>query len=598
MTIAIALGMVVLAVVLLASDRIPIEISSLTIVVALVLTGLVTADEALAGFSNDSAIFIFALLTLTQGLEATGVMQIAGRRLLYFARFGTPVFVFVLLVVVCGFSSVASNTAVTAAFLPVVMSEAIQARVRPERVLMPVAFASMLGGTIFLFGTSTNLVTSAAMQRAGLAPIGFAELTPVGLPLAAIGVVVTLSLVKWLLPRRSSPREAAFSGQRAYVTEAVLAQGSRLEGKDLKQLTEARGIPVRGIVREGKLRPPDPGETLHSADHIIISGTREDILRVMDLRSVALRADLAFPESDRTPHRLMEVSIPPTSRVEGRSLADVRFPARYGVAVLAIHRHPSIHEVNPHLDLMTLVYEKPIETVPLAVGDLLLVSGPEERLQQLAQDEDFTALGDVGYERPRYRRAALAIAIFAGVVVVAGFRLISPAIAGLTGLLAMVATGCVDARTAFRVDWRVPIMIGSLLTLGLGMEKSGAGAFLAQGIAPLASSVGAGGVLAALMLGTIVLSVPMSNQAAALVMLPIGLHAAAELGVNSRTFAIGVCLAASCSFLTPLEPSAALVFGPGRYRFTDFLRVGAPLSLLMLVLLTLLVPLFWPFERV
>ncbi len=161
----------------------------------------------------------------------------------------------------------------------------------------------------------------------------------------------------------------------------------------------------------------------------------------------------------------------------------------------------------------------------------------------------------------------------------------------------MVATGCVDAGKAFRVDWRVPIMIGSLLTLGLAMEKSGAGAFLAQGISPLASVVGPRGVLVALMVGTIVLSVPMSNQAAALVMLPVGLHAASQLGVEPRTFAIGVCFAASCSFLTPLEPSAALVYGPGRYRFTDFLRVGAPLSLLMLVLLTFLVPLFWPLEQ-
>ncbi len=431
MSIAIALGMVVLAVALLSSDRIPIEISSLTIVVCLVLTGLVTADEALAGFSNESAIFIFALLALTQGLEATGVMQIAGRRLLYFARFGTPAFVLILLVAVCGFSSVASNTAVTAAFLPVAMSEAIQARVRPERLLMPVAFASMLGGTIFLFGTSTNLVTSAAMQRAGMAPIGFAELTPVGLPLAVIGVVVTLFLVKWLLPRRSSPREPASTGQRAYVTEAVLAKDSRLEGKELRELTEARGIPVRGIVRERKLLPPDPDETLRSEDQILISGTREDILRVKDLRSVALRSDLVFPESDRTPHRLMEVSVPPTSRLEGRSLREVRFPERFGVAVLAIHRHPSIEAVNPHLDLMNLVYERPIETVPLAVGDLMLISGPEERLHELAREEDFTVLGGVGYQRPRYRRAALAIAIFAAVVVVAGTRILSPAVRAL-----------------------------------------------------------------------------------------------------------------------------------------------------------------------
>jgi di/tricarboxylate transporter len=159
----------------------------------------------------------------------------------------------------------------------------------------------------------------------------------------------------------------------------------------------------------------------------------------------------------------------------------------------------------------------------------------------------------------------------------------------------MVFSGCVDARSAFRVDWRVPVMVGSLLTLGLAMEKSGAATLLAAGIAPLAATIGPTGILVAVMLATVVLSIPMSNQAAALVMVPVGVHTAADLGVDPRTFAIGICLAASCSLLTPLEPSAALVYGPGRYRFLDFVRVGGPITVLMLALLTLLVPLFWPF---
>ena len=214
MVVTLALGVVVVAIVLLSIDRIPTEVSSLAIVVLLVLSGLLTPQEALSGFSSETAIFIFALLALTQGLSTTGVMQLVGRRLLFLARFSSQAFVVMLLVAVCAFSSVASNTAVTAAFLPVATASAERTKVSSRRLLMPMAFASMLGGTIFLFGTSTNLVVSAAMEQWGLERLGFTELTPVGLPLAIIGVGVTLVLMRWLRPP-TGPRAARVRGAPA-----------------------------------------------------------------------------------------------------------------------------------------------------------------------------------------------------------------------------------------------------------------------------------------------------------------------------------------------------------------------------------------------
>jgi di/tricarboxylate transporter len=595
MITTVALGVVVIAIILLSIDRIPIEVSSLAILVLLVLSGLVTPQEALSGFSSETAIFIFTLLALTQGLSATGVMQLVGRRLLSLARFRPQTFIVMMLVAVCAFSSVASNTAVTAAFLPVATAASAQARVSSRRLLMPLAFSSMLGGTIFLFGTSTNLVVSAAMEQWGLERIGFAELSPAGLPLAVAGIIATLILVRRFLPERHEESEAGALTQREYVTEAVLTPGSRLVGKELRYLTEGLGIPVRGIVRDGAMLPPGPREVLRADEHLIISGSVEDILRVKDLRSIGLRADLRIPEGHRQGYTLVEVSVPPTSALAGRSLRDVRFADRYGLVALAIHRHPTLQSVHHHLSLMgSLAGGEALKSISLSVGDMLLLGGPERRVRELARDEELTVLGSVEYQRPRYRRAALAVCIFASTVVIAGLRITSPAIAGLAGMLAMVATGCVDSRTAFRVDWRVVIMIGSLLTLGMAMEKSGAGEFLAQGINPLVDVVGPRGVLCVLMVATILLSVPMSNQAAALLMLPVGIHSAMDMGLNPRAFAMGICLAASCSFLTPLEPSAALVYGPGRYRFRDFLRVGTPLTVLMLVLLTVAVPLVWP----
>ncbi|MBZ4415826.1 SLC13 family permease [Myxococcus sp. RHSTA-1-4] len=595
MMTTVALGVVVIAIVLLSIERIPIEVSSLAIVVLLVLSGLVTPPEALSGFSSEPAIFIFTLLALTQGLGATGVMQLVGRRLLSLSRFNPRAFRVMLLVAVGVFSSVASNTAVTAAFLPVATAASSQARVSSRGLLMPMAFSSMLGGTIFLFGTSTNLVVSAAMEQRGLERIGFAELAPVGLLLAVAGITATLVLVRRLLPERGVETASRASPRREYVTEAVLTPGSRLVGRELRYLTEGLGIPVRGVVRDGSLRLPEPRDVLGPREHLLIAGGLDDILRVKDLRSIGLRADLRIPERHRQAYTLIEVSVPPTSALAGRSLRDIRFAERYGLVVLAIHRHPSLLGGH-HLGLMgKLSGGEVLKNIPLSVGDMLLLGGPERRARELARDEELTVLGGIEYQRPRYRRAVLAVCIFACTVVVAGLRITSPAIAGLAGMLAMVATGCVDARTAFRVDWRVVIMIGALLALGAAVEKSGVGELLARGVIPLMGAVGPRGVLCVLMSATVLLSVPMSNQAAALIMLPVGIHAAVDLGLDPRTFAMGICLAASCSFLTPLEPSAALVYGPGRYRFRDFLRVGTPLTVLMLALLTLAVPLAWPF---
>lgn len=355
---------------------------------------------------------------------------------------------------------------------------------------------------------------------------------------------------------------------------------------------------MRGVVREGVMRPPDPRELLEAREHLIIAGSLDDILRVKDLRSIGLSADLRIPEDPRQSHTLTEVSVPPTSALAGRSLRDIRFAERYGLVAMAIHRHPTLQGSHHHLNLMgSLAGGDALKNISLSVGDLLLVGGPERRVRELARDEELTVLGSVEYQRPRYRRALLAVLIFVGTVIVAGLRITSPAIAGLAGLVAMVATGCVDTRTAFRVDWRVVILIGALLALGQAVEKSGAGEVLARAVLPLAGVIGPRGVLCVIMIVTVLLSIPMSNQAAALIMLPVGIHAAMDMGLDPRAFAVGICLAASCSFLTPLEPSAALVYGPGRYRFVDFLRVGTPLTVLMLVLLTFAVPLVWPFTR-
>ncbi|AKF79920.1 Di-and tricarboxylate transporter [Myxococcus fulvus] len=597
MTIAIVLAVVLIALVLFTIDSIPIEVSSLVVVCLLALTGVLTPRQAFEGFSNDTVIFIFTLLAMTQGLASTGVVQLVGQRLAFFARFGHQTFVMAMMVVVAAFSSVISNTVTTAAFLPVAIGAANRAKVPKSKVLLPLAYASMLGGMVFLYGTSTNLVMSAALERMGMRPIGVAELAPVGLPLAVIGILVVVVLGPLLLPSRVGKGSSEEWTLRDYLTEAVLPAGSRYLGKPLAEITEGLGLRVIGLLRDGKATSASPSQVLFGDERLLVEGSREDILRVKDLRGIEIRPDLRHADEAQLDEdtALVEAAVPPGSPLVGRSLKEAFFVERYGLVALALHRHPSLQRVTKLQLLGRIFGERRMSLLPLAVGDVLLLRGPKQKASELSDGASLTVLSGHEYQPPRYGKALLAVVLFLCALAAGSLDILPLSVAGLTGMLAMIATGCVDARKAFRVDWRVVLLIGSMMALGLAMEVSGAGKFLGQRVAELGDFGGPRTVLVALMLLTIVLSAPMSNQAAALVVLPVAVNAATQLGVDVRPFAIGVTLAASCSFITPLEPSCVLVYGPGHYRFTDFFRLGTPLTLLLVVVLTLAVPWVWPF---
>ncbi|MBU8900518.1 SLC13 family permease [Corallococcus sp. M34] len=598
MNIAIVLGLVLVALVLFSFDAVPIEFSALCVVCLLALTGVLTPAQAFEGFSNDTVIFIFTLLAMTQGLASTGVVQLIGQRLAFFARFGQRGFVLAMMVTVAAFSSVISNTVTTAAFLPVAIGAANRARVPTSKVLLPLAYASMLGGTLLLYGTSTNLVVSAALKRLGMRPMGVTELTPVGLPVVLVGLAVVVLLGPRLLPSREGKGTEGAWTLRDYLTEAILPPGSRYLGRELAELTEGLGLRVVGVLREGRTLAAAPSLRLRGDERLLIEGQREDILRVKDLRGIELRPDVRLAEGELgAPDALLvEASVPVGSPLVGRGLKEVAFVERYGLVALALHRRPAIQRATK-LQLLGRVFgERSMSMLPLSVGDVLLLRGPRERVEALASGTQLVVLGGHEYQPPRYGKAALAVALFLGALAAGSSGVLPLSVAGLTGMLAMIATRCVDARQAFRVDWRVVLLIGCMMALGVAMEVSGAGHFLGGLVARFGASGGPRGVLVLLMVLTLGLSAPMSNQAAALVVLPVAVDVARRLGVDARPFAMGVALAASCSFITPLEPSCVLVYGPGHYRFSDFFRLGTPLTLVLLVLLAVAVPWMWPFN--
>jgi di/tricarboxylate transporter len=449
----------------------------------------------------------------------------------------------------------------------------------------------MLGGMSFLYGTSTNLVVSARLDDLGHNPIGLVELTPVGLPAALLGITLVLLLAPVVLPIRKGLGEED-GRARDFITEAYVTRRSRLPGKQLSWLERWLGLSVVAVIRESRRLEPKPELVLEPEDRLVLTGRRRDILRIRHLRGLVLRHDLELRTARRERESVLaEAVVTPDSVLVGSTARDARLEERHGVSLLALHRHPSIQARSESLTPRSL------RGVKLYPGDGLLLVGPHERLRMLASDPSFLMLLNIEeLATPRHSKAFLAIALFVTALVVGSMGLVPLSVAGVAGVLLMLLTGCLDPKHAFRIDWRVVLLIGAMMALGVAMEKSGAGQLLGSLAAGVADVGGPRLVLLSLMLLTVVLSIPMSNQAAALVVLPIGLSAAASLGVNPRTFAMGIALAASCSFVTPLEPSCMLVFGPGRYRFSDFFRLGGPLTVLMLAVLLVLVPWAWPME--
>ncbi len=585
---ALLLLILAIALALFSIEWITADVVALGTLLALILTGLVPAQRAFAGFGSDTVIIILGLLILTTALQRTGVVELAGRAVL--RRAGTdPLRLFaVITVAAAALSAFMSNTAATAFFLPLTVGVAARAKMSPSRLLLPLAFASILSSSVTLVSTSTNILVSGLMTQSGLAPIGMFELAPVGIPIAVVGLTYMLVIGRRLLPHRDAPAALADAfGLRPYLTEVLIRADSPLVGKTLAESGLGRDLDltVLQVVRE-KSRHLAPRATmkLEPADVLLVEGERREILKIKDAAGLDIKPDveLADPQIQNSEVRLVEAILLPASPLLGRTLKGVRFRERYGLQVLGINRHGE-------------TIRRRLSQVRLRMGDLLLIQGAAASLEALRADRTVRILGAVEEQRPNLSRARAAVLIFVGVLVAAGAGLLPLAVAVLLGVVLAFVARCVPPEEAYReVDWKVLILIGSMLALGGAMEQTGTAKFLAGWIAQRFGQLGPLGMLSGFFGLTVVLTQPMSNQAAAAVVLPVALQTAVHLGWNPRTFAMMIAIAASTSYLTPLEPACLMVYGAGHYRFADFLRVGALLTVLVYIIAILLVPRVWP----
>jgi len=774
--IIIVLTILSVAIVLFITEWVRMDVVALLVLWSLATFGLVSPAEALSGFSNPAVVTVWAILILSGGLARTGVASLIGRRLLRLAGESHSRLLVIIMLTVGILSGFMNTIGVVSLFLPVVLDIARRTKQPPSKLLMPLAFAALLGGLNTLIGTPPNILISEALKEAGLRPFQMFDFVPVGISILLAGTLYMILIGRRLLPSRDPAREmsggkdlkslyalqdrlvllhlpegsllhgkslaesrlgsvlglnvvavirsggtqlspgpsftlqagdrlvvggrleqfdelhgrnhlvfekegftvehlasgdvellearlvsdASFIGKtlrqvgfrhafqvvvlairRGDVIfrtnletipllpdDVLLVQGARenlenlqnepgltlsvpasladykleerfmvvhvpqdssLAGKSLidSRLGDSFGLGVMGIIRAGETRLiPPPDEILEAGDTLLVKGRRSDLQLIEGLQSLEVETqslpDLGELESEEI--GLVETVLSPHSTLAGKTLRELNFRFKYGLSVLAIWREGR-------------AYRSKLRDMPLRFGDALLMYGPRERLRMLGSEPDFLVLTEEAQEAPRQEKIPVALLVMAIVLLPAIFGWLPIAITAITGVTLMILTGCLTMEEAYRyINWKAIFLIAGMLPLGTAMEQTGAAQFLANGMIGLIGGFGPLAVMAGFFLLAALASQFMPNPAVAVLLAPIALRTASDLGISPYTLMMTVAVSASAAFLSPVGHAAnVLVMGPGGYRFSDYLKVGLPLTIVTMVVVVLLMPVFWPF---
>ena len=587
--IIIVFALVVVAVALFISERLPIGLVAVTVMVALMLTGVLTPEEGFSGFSSRATVTIAAMFMLSEGVRRTGVLDRAGALVTTAGRDRPARALLAIMLVVGAISAFINNTAAIAIFIPVILAASERLGVSASRLLMPASFASMLGGSCTLIGTSTNILVSNIAADHGLRPLGMFELAPVGLVFAGLGVLYLMTAGRRLVPaRRSSERLGGGFELNEYFTDVVVLEDSDLVGRTVAGDPDLAGgaLEVVDVLRDGSEQPGRVDRIeLAAGDVLRIHGPARRISDLVEQRRVELRgvADWRGSGLQEGGHALVEAVVAPDSPLARRRIRDADFGERLGAVPLAVQHRGSLQRQD-------------LGDVRLQPGDCVLLAVDADRVGELPANHAVVLVNRVPTTTHRRRKAPVALAVLAGVVAATALDLAPVAVNALAGVVMMVLTGCLDLEEGVAaVNWEVIFLLAGMIPLGLAMEKTGAAALLAEGVVDGLGAWGPQAVLSGLFLLTILLTSVLNNQAAAVLLSPMVIELAGGLGADPRPFLIAVTYGASLSFITPVGyQTNTMIYGPGQYRFSDFLRVGAGLNLLLWLAGTLLIPVFWP----
>ena len=589
MTVLLLVALLVFMVVASAFEWMAVEVVALTILAALLMTGLVTVAEATAGFSDAAVVTVLLMLMLSDAVADSGVVAQVGHGIARLAR-GSYVRSVALTLAIAGVLSMfVNNTAAIALFIPVAVQIAKQHRRSPSKLLLPLNYVAIVGGTCTLIGTSTNILVSSLAEARGEPAFTMFEFFPLGIIFFLTGLAYSAALVRWLPDRGDASNLTAKYQLTTYLTEVRVPTGARLIGRTVvdERISDRYRLNVLEILRGRRRIAFDLRSTPIEADDVlIVRGTMEDIVFFKEQQQLLMLSDIKLTDADLAGEEtvLAEVQLSPASTLEGMSLAEIDFRRRFGAFVLALARTGES------------MREK-LSRIALKRWDTLLLFGSRRSLEQIYQLDDFLPLQEVDLRIRLHPRWWLHAAALVGVVVAATFGGVPLLAAALVAMVVLLASRTVKIQRVYRqLNWPVYFLLAATIPLGAAIEKSGLAERIGGWISESGHGAGPWLALAVLYFATMVLTEVLSNASTAVLMVPVALSAAAGLGVDPRPFLMAVAFAASNGFVTPVGyQTNAMVYGAGNYRYADFLRAGIPLNLLFWVIASFAIPRIWPF---
>lgn len=588
LTLAIIFG----ALIVFGTEKLRVDVVALLVLITIGLTGLVGPKEIFAGFSNSAVITVWAVYIVSGGLFKTGVADILGSFILRLSG-NSEVRLITVIMLTCGLmSAFMNNVGATAMLLPAVVSVAKHTKIPASKLLIPLSFSSLLGGKITMIGTPANILATSIVAENGLPTFNFFDFTPIGLVVLATGVLYMVFIGRHLLPVRQSPVDAQVKETlRKFISSVRVLPDGKLVNSTLleSKLGEDYDLTAIAIMRDSHTITELKRDSLiQTNDILLIEGSNEDLTRAMrELGLETADGSTQYAELNKLGENeigIVEVTLAPRSSMVNRSLRSLNFRERYGFTVLGIRRQGGI--VTEHLG-----------SVQLQFGDDLILHGPHYRTPALEENNDLLVLEPLKVPENRRRKMPIAVGLLLFVIGLVLFAGIDISLAMVIGAVGMVIFGCLSMDEAYAsIDWRTVFLVAGMLPLGTAMETTGTARYIAD---LMLGSIGGMGPLAALagiyFLAAMVTQ-PMSNAAAMVLVVPIALDTALSLGANHLTFTLAVVIGAATSFLTPIGHKAnVLVFGPGGYKFFDYARVGALLTIFLFIASMIFLPIFFPF---
>ena len=597
--IAIVLGVITLMFILFVMELFPLDVTALSILAVVLVLGYISPEEAISGFANPAVITIALLFVLSHALQKSGILEYMVIRLNKLTERSRFLGLFVFLISVALASAFVNNTAIVAIFIPLTIRLAQKYNLSPSKLLMPLSYIAIIGGTLTLVGTSTNLLVNSIYVNSisSSPPLGMFEFAKFGLVMLVIGMAYLLIAVPFLIPSRTVTSSLTKSYHMGgYLTELKVSAESPLVGRTCKEraVNKNYDITVLDILRDGKLISKNIRDTfIHPEDILFVRGSLENFLRMKEVEKVTMLTDekLTQDELIHDDNTLVECLITNQTDLVGKSLMEINFRRRFGSFILAIRREGAI-------------LRKKIAHVVLQAFDTLLIYGPIEKIKELSDSGDFIVLGEIEATLQKHKYWWVSVAVILGTVILAALGIVPILKGALIGAIFLLTIRVITANEAYQsINWQVIVLIAALIPLGIVIQKSGTAFWIGTVLNDIANTfnplIRPTIMLSLVYLVTIILTEMTSNAATAIIMTPIAISAAQQMGLDPRTFVFAVCFAASASFITPIGYQTNLmVYGPGGYKFTDYVRVGLPLAIVLWCIATWLIPILWPFTSI